>query len=268
MRAHRLGWFLGLAFGASWGYWVPVAVAGGHWSHVPGLLGPLVAAVVVVGVADGRAGLADLGRRMVRWRVAPRWYLAAGVLVIAAAAGIAIDAALDRGPSAPSLAAMDGLPALAWPGTFALVLVVNGYGEEVGWRGLAWPELRDRFGAPRAATLLAVPWALWHLPTFWIDSGLRGFPPLLLPGWLLGLAAGAYVLGWLHDRADGSLFVVALWHALLNMGSATEGTQGWSAVLVTAAVIALAFAIGRYEEHAPDDRYGAPPCRDRAPTTS
>ncbi len=268
MRAHRLGWFFGLAFAASWAYWVPVALAGGHRSHFPGLLGPLLAALVVVGVADGRNGVAELSRRMLRWRVGARWYLAAVVLVVAAASGVALEAVLGNGASARALAEMEGLPSTGWLGTLALVLVVNGYGEEVGWRGVAWPELRDRYGAPRAATVLAAPWALWHLPTFWIDSGLRGFPVLLVPGWLFGLAAGAYVLGWLHDRTGGSLFVVAVWHALLNMGSATEGTEGWPAALVTATVIALAFGIGRHEEHAAAGRYGSPPCPHPSPTTS
>ncbi|HEU5085519.1 MAG TPA: CPBP family intramembrane glutamic endopeptidase [Acidimicrobiales bacterium] len=272
VRAHRLGWFFGLTFALSWSYWVPVALAGGSWSHVPGLLGPFAAAVVVTGLADGRAGLAGLARRAARWRVAPRWYLAAVVLVAASAAGVAVEAALDGAPSLRALGTMPGLPAIGWLGTFGLVLVLNGYGEEVGWRGVAWPELRDRYGPSRAATVLAAPWALWHLPTFWIDSGLRGFPLPLLPGWLIGLAAGAFVLGWLHDRTGGSLFVVALWHAVLNMASATEGTEGWPAALVTATVIALAFGIGRHEEHASagtaSDRYGAPPCPDPSPTTS
>lgn len=271
VRAHRLAWLFGLAFGLSWTYWVPVALAGGHWSHFPGLLGPLGAAVVVVGVADGRGGLAELGRRMLRSRVAPRWYLAAVVLVFPAAAGVAVEAAVGDAPSRRALGTMAGLPAIGGLGTFVVVLVVNGYGEEVGWRGHAWPALRDRYGAPRAATVLAVPWALWHVPTFWIDSGLQGFPLLLVPGWLFGLAAGAFVLGWVHDRSAGSLFVVAVWHAVLNMGSATEGTEGWPAILVTATVIALAFGIGRYEEHAarsPADGYGAPSCPDPSPTTS
>lgn len=58
---------------------------------------------------------------------------------------------------------------------------------------------------------------------------MRGLPPLMLPGFLIGLAAGAVVLGWLYEQARSSLFVVALWHAMLNMTSATEGTEGFVA---------------------------------------
>jgi hypothetical protein len=54
-------------------------VAGGRASHFPGLLGPMLAAILVTGIVQGRPGLRDLGSRMVRWRVPLRWYAAATV---------------------------------------------------------------------------------------------------------------------------------------------------------------------------------------------
>jgi hypothetical protein len=83
------------------------------------------------------------------------------------------------------------------------------------------------------------------VPTFWIDSGLRGFPVLMVPGFLAGLTAGAAVLGWLSEHTGGGLVVVALFHAAINMGSATEGTEGFAAASVSAAVICWAVAILR-----------------------
>jgi len=41
------------------------------------LFGPLVAAFIVTAVVFGRRGAGDLWRRMIRWRVAPRWWLVA-----------------------------------------------------------------------------------------------------------------------------------------------------------------------------------------------
>src|SRR5689334_9303925 len=37
--------------------------------------GPLLAAFTVTGIAEGRAGVGQLRRRIGLWRVAPRWYL-------------------------------------------------------------------------------------------------------------------------------------------------------------------------------------------------
>ena len=68
-----------------------------------------------------------------------------------------------------------------------MVLIVNGFGQELGWRGFALPQFR-RFHEPlQAAVLVAGPWLIWHLPLFFIDSGFRGSPdPIALPGFAIG----------------------------------------------------------------------------------
>ena len=57
------------------------------WSLVPfgsfGAFGPLLAAVIVAPLTRGRAGLKDLGLRMIRWRVRWYWYLVAVGLPLA-----------------------------------------------------------------------------------------------------------------------------------------------------------------------------------------
>jgi membrane protease YdiL (CAAX protease family) len=261
VRRHPVGAFFLLAFLLSWGYWIPDALAGGHASHFPGLLGPMVAALLLTPVVAGRAGLADLLRRMRRWRVAPRWYAACLLPFAAGLAGVA--ALWAWAPASPPwrdgrLALMPGLPAAGWLAVALLVLLVNGYGEETGWRGYAWPRLRERHSLGGAALVLAVPWALWHVPTFFIDSGMRGFPPLLLPGFLAGMLAGSLVLGWLYERTGGSILVVAVFHAMLNMASAVKAAEGLPAVCASAVVIAWAVLVMRHGARRPA-RLAAPP---------
>jgi membrane protease YdiL (CAAX protease family) len=150
--------------------------------------------------------------------------------------------AIGEGPE-PGLSRMAGVPDIGWIGVAMVVLVVNGFGEELGWRGFAWSRLREDRSLPQAALLLAIPWALWHAPTFWIDTGLSDVSLPLLPGFFIGLAAGAVVLGWLYERT-GSVVVVAVWHTALNMASATKATAV-AAPFVSAVVITWAIAIVR-----------------------
>lgn len=246
MRRHPLGAYLLLAVALSWSWWIPVAVAGGTASHLPGLVGPALAGVVVTGLVGGRTALRDLAARAVRWRLPLRWYALASAPLLTGALGLALLAATGGDlPSREQLQTFPGLPRVGWLGLFTVLLIVSGFGEEVGWRGVAWPLLRERHTLAGAAGLLAVPWAIWHLPTFWISSGLADLGPLVVPGWLLGLAAGAVVLGWLSERSGGSLLVLALFHASLNMASATAGTAGLPAAATSAAIIALAMVILR-----------------------
>jgi membrane protease YdiL (CAAX protease family) len=107
-----------------------------------------------------------------------------------------------------------------------MVLVINGYGEEVGWRGFAWTRLRERHSMAGAAARLGLVWAGWHLPVFWLDTGMRNLQWFVIPGWIIGLMAGAVVLVWLYERACSSLLIVAMFHTLLNVASATLATEG------------------------------------------
>ncbi|WP_147262012.1 CPBP family intramembrane glutamic endopeptidase [Blastococcus sp. TF02A-26] len=238
VRDRQLTAYLLLAVALSWAWWVPVAVTGGTVSHVPGLLGPMLAAVAVTAATGGRAGLRRLRGRL----GAPRWWLVALLPLPVAATVAAVAHVTGDGPAPGDFAVMPGIPAWSWPAVLLVLLVVNGLGEEVGWRGLAWTRLRRRLGLRDAALVLTVPWALWHLPLFWIDSGLADLSPLVLPGWLLGLACGSVVLGWLYERS-GSVGVVALAHTAVNVASGTRGGEGLVAAVVSAGVIAAAMAV-------------------------
>jgi uncharacterized protein len=200
----------------------------------------VLAAVVVTAVTGGRPGLRRLRGRL----GAPRWWALALSPLAVGAAAVSISRLASGGPTHASLTAMPGVPESSWPVVFLVALIVGGIGEEGGWRGLAWPRLRQQHGLRDAALLLNVPWALWHLPLFWIDSGLADMPRYVVPGWLVGLASGAVVLGWLYERS-GSVLVVALAHTAVNMASGTQGGEGVVAAAVSAAVIAAAVLVLR-----------------------
>jgi membrane protease YdiL (CAAX protease family) len=239
---HPLATYFALTFALSWSYWLVDIGAGGTWSHFPGLLGPALAGLAITwrqGPVAHRAWM----DRVTRWRVPLRWYAAAGIPVAVAAVVLAVRAVGFGDEPEPGLSRMPGLPDVGWFGVAALVLVVNGFGEEAGWRGCAWPLLRARHSLSRAAFVLAVPWALWHLPLFWIDTGLGDLPPELLPGFFFSLGCGSIVLGWLVERS-GSVPVVAVWHTMLNMASATAATAV-AAPFVSTAVIVWAIWIAR-----------------------
>ena len=247
-RRHPLATYLVLTFAVSWGCWVPLALAGGTGSHLPGLVGPGVAGVATAALLGGREATGRLVRRIVRWRVGVRWYLAALAPVVVGLVAVGARAAVGDGlPSREAFATFPGAPQAGLLAVYGIVLVVNGFGEEVGWRGVAWPMLRERHGVVTTAALISVPWALWHAPLFWIDTGLGDLSPLTIPGWLMGLAAGSLVLGWLLERSDGSVWIVALFHTNLNLVSATEATAGLPAAAVSAAVIIAAVLIARHE---------------------
>ena len=70
---HPVATFFVLSYAIAWGF-LPFGSSGAF--------APLVAAVVVIGVAEGRSGFRRWGARMVPWRVGGRWYAAAVALPV------------------------------------------------------------------------------------------------------------------------------------------------------------------------------------------
>jgi membrane protease YdiL (CAAX protease family) len=277
VRRHPLGSFVVLAYVFSWSYWLLIIFTAPEMSHFPGLLGPMFAAFTVGFLVEGGAGVRSLLSRMFRWRVPLRWYGAALVPAAAGLIGMAVVAMSGSGwPSSDELSTMPGLPAAGFLGVLLMVFVINGYGEEVGWRGFAWGRFRERHNTAASAGLLGVIWAGWHLPVFWIDTGMSDLDWFIIPGWVVGLMAGSVVLGWLYERAEGSLLIVALFHTWLNMSSATAATEGLPAAVTTVAVIVWAVSILRRVQTQPSQspEHLAPPVHelprprngDKAPT--
>ena len=222
--------------------------AGQAWpTHLPGLLGPALAAVIVTGAVSGRAGLVDLGRRIVHVGVGARWY--GFVLASLEAVALALDVhglSGDRLPTSAALRTYSGDAVRPWLALIPCVLVVNGFGEEVGWRGFLVDRLAPRLGLARTALLVAAVWAPWHLPLFWVSQSFADFGLPGTVGWLVSITAGSVVLSWAYLRSGRSIWLVALWHTAFNLVTATGAGDGLAGPVVSAAVIALAVVLLRH----------------------
>lgn len=268
--AHARQWpallgYAALACAISWATWIPpwlddrlVRPGDGTPSHFPGLLGPMLAAFAVAAIVSGRAGLQDLLARVGRWRVGWRCWLAAfSPLVLAAPVAITLAAIGDGWPGWREMGRLNGVPATNPLVLWLVLLVVNGFGEETGWRGFAIP-LLQQWRSPLAASLLLAPlWALWHVPLFFIIGDWQDTYAGTLAGWLFGLACGSVVLAWLFNASGGSVPVVATWHATYNLVVATEAAAGAMQAAVTTLVMAWAIALVILDLRA--RRAGAPP---------
>jgi membrane protease YdiL (CAAX protease family) len=93
--------------------------------------------------------------------------------------------------------------------------VLAGFCEEFGWTGFAYPRMRSRLGALRAALLLGFLWGLWHFPV--VDSLGAASPhgsyfPEFFAGFVAMLTALRVLIAWLYTNT-GSLRMAQSLHA-------------------------------------------------------
>jgi uncharacterized protein len=207
VRQHPLVAFFVLAYALSWFPWWFLYAAGLAPSPIAGF-GPFLAALVVLPITHGRAGLRTLLWRMVRWRVGLRWY-AVALLLPVAITGAAAGMNVLLGAPAPSPAQLRAWPGLF--GTFVLLLLVPGIGgawEEPGFRGYALPILQGRRSALVASFILGALWVGWHLPLF-LAAKIQWSDVVFIP-------ATAVVFTWVFNSTGGSVLIAMLLHCMNN----------------------------------------------------
>lgn len=226
-RRLPLAVFFALAYGISWLIWAPLWLPAFGVSALPvlplhhalGAVGPIAAAFALVAWERGLGGVRELLARMVAWRDRLPWLclVVVGPLVVL---GIAIAAAFVLTEARPTLSGIGR--SREFPSFSVLSFVVYnvfsfGFGEEVGWRGYALPRLQARHSALGARLRLTLGWAVWHLPLFFYRPGYVGMGVGGIAGWLVSLLTGAVLLTWLYNASRGSLLVVALFHAMIDV---------------------------------------------------
>jgi membrane protease YdiL (CAAX protease family) len=235
----RLGIFLAVAFGITWSAWGVLGwmarahmVVYGQWPlivlYVLGGLGPTIAAYIAVLSTSTQAPLREFHQRLFSWRVAGRWYVIAMALPVSLAI-ISTMIVIHLNPDLAS--ALSVRPWIMFLPLFAMMIMGGGL-EELGWRGVAQPELTRAIGPAKAALSVGLIWAIWHVPLFLLP-GVSQYGGNF-PVFAIGVIANALMLGWLYNRTD-SILLCIVFHASSNaiaaLGFAIPHESGWWVLL-------------------------------------
>ena len=156
---------------------------------------------------DGKAGAQELLRRCFRWRVGIQWYLIAlfGMFVAV------IIAALPLAGVAPLHMIVQKWQILFrvfLPGALIPFLHTN-LPEEIGWTGFVQSRLQERYGSVKASLLVSLPFALIHLPSFfvagWISDERLSLPEALVMVGVMAVFASFFrlLIMWLYNGTHG-----------------------------------------------------------------
>jgi membrane protease YdiL (CAAX protease family) len=180
------------------------------------LIGPSMAGLLMIGLADGRAGYRALLSRLGKWRVGIHWYAIALLTVPLLVITILYILSLTSLEFLPAVSTADDKVSLLVTGV--VMGLVVGLFEELGWTGFVVPRLRQRYGVLAVGLIVGLLWGAWHYPPFSASGSAAGtLPPAVYLSILLFSFLPAYrvLLVWVYDQTK-SLLVVVLMHAPLS----------------------------------------------------
>lgn len=208
IRRHPLATFFVLAFALAWWTWPLVLLNPDSAPMLP--WSPIFAAIIVLSITEGRAGVMALLRATFRWRVKPIWYLVAlGIPLLLWVVAAAVSMALGTTPDVSYFGDL-----VLFPITLLTTAIVKGpFTEEPGWRGFALPRMLERWGPLVASLVLGLIWFVWHLPLLMQDLGGTQRP--LVP-YVIVVLSLSVIITWLWSAAGRSVFIVIIFHAAVN----------------------------------------------------
>lgn len=266
----RLVLFGLIAYGWTWVTTLPLLLAGrglvdwqipGEWEGL-GALGPFVAAMVML-AGEGPEARQRFWSSLTQWRGLPRRgvLLALGLPFVFLAVALATQ--LVRTGGLPGFAELAAGRLGTLRSVLDLVLVgslVQGFGEETGWRGYLQPRLRQRL-APFAFTLALFPlWLFWHMP-FFLGRPEFGVPQFA--GFALGILSAGFFLTLIVELT-GSVLLAVLFHALLNttrgiaLAVSTPAFLGYGLAVTAGAIVVAVFLYRRGREPGVPAPVGSP----------
>ena len=105
--------------------------------------------------------------------------------------------------------------------TYAPVVnMVLALGEEAGWRGFLYPQLKAKFGKIRGVLIGGVIWGMWHWPAMWLTgyeygTDYVGFPIVGMLIFCVFTTAAGILCDWLYEKTN-CIWIPSLFHGAIN----------------------------------------------------
>lgn len=185
------------------------------------LAGPSVTGVALTAIVSGRPGLGEFVERLLRWRVAARWYLVALITAPTAMTATLLFLSIGSPSYLPGVMTSDHKASLLF--VSLAVGLSAGIFEELGWTGFAIPTVRRRHGAIATGVIVGIWWSAWHLlPNLWSSGAAAG--ELSLSTYLASTTIAVFIgyltafrllMVWVYEHTR-SLLVAMLMHVSLT----------------------------------------------------
>lgn len=211
-----------IAFAFSWALWAPQVLSDRGILQIPsfilslstfGAYGPLIAALGLTFFYQGKKGIIEFLKRVIKFNFNLKWYLIifltfplilGGSLVLA---GVSFTEILS-----------ETNPMIIFIGFFVVFFTTGPLQEELGWRGYALDRLQKKWNALISSIVVGFMWGIWHLPLFFM---LREESYYNNPIWglILSTILISILFTWIYNNTGRSIMGALLFHTMWNFSN-------------------------------------------------
>ena len=101
-----------------------------------------------------------------------------------------------------------------------LVNMISAVGEEAGWRGFLYPQLKAKFGKGKGWLIGGIIWGIWHWPVMWLigyeyGTDYVGFPVVGMLIFCIFTTAAGILCDWLYEKTN-CIWIPSIFHGAIN----------------------------------------------------
>jgi len=111
--------------------------------------------------------------------------------------------------------------------------------EEFGWREYAQPLLQKKYSVLSSSIMIGLVWGVWHLPLI-LTYGHNIIVALML------ITCHSILIGWVLNSTKGSMLMVLLFHASINLGLNILSPKHDDIVMLCLTLTITCFVIYKY----------------------
>lgn len=149
--------------------------------------------------------------------VFPGHFDISGDALVAAAGAEALEQLQSQGLTYPMYVLSSVIGCLTY---IPLVNMLLAVGEEAGWRGFLYPQLKAKFGKRQGWLIGGVIWGMWHWPLMWMTgyeygTDYAGFPVVGMLIFCIFTTAAGVLCDWLYEKTK-CIWIPSIFHGSIN----------------------------------------------------
>lgn len=217
-----------------------------------GLCVPCITSIVMIYASHNEVLIQDFWERLKDFKISSAYLmvillLMPCILFLATGVSLFFGYSSDQFSFASDFSVMKGWAVLG----IAIPLILAPIIEEVGWRGYGVDSLRAFFNLFTTSVLFGLLWAVWHLPTFFIEgyyqNQLWKMGMLYVFNFFVSVFVIAILMNWIYYKTGRSIPAVILFHSVLNLSSMLFKTEPFTKCIVTVLLFVVTTIVIAYD---------------------